>query len=115
MCWVADTGMSKEVLINGLRRGVPPKHRFNEKFRPLLSKISIFALYRSTQQALGLPLLPETTTYYATKQSVTPYQAAKQVLHGPSAPFAGWIRSGAKWESFDPQGTVTDVDPLIQV
>lgn len=31
LCWVSETGW--EVLINGQKRGVPPKHRFNSKFR----------------------------------------------------------------------------------
>lgn len=33
LCWIADSSQPKEVLINGLRRGVPPKHRYKEKYR----------------------------------------------------------------------------------
>lgn len=28
------------------------------------------------------------------------YQAAKSVLQGHDSPFAGWVRSGEKWENF---------------
>ncbi|THH21038.1 hypothetical protein EW146_g439 [Bondarzewia mesenterica] len=106
LCWIADTGKLPEVLINGLRRGVPPKHRFNDKFRPLLSKISLYTLYRSTLEACDLPVPLETATYYTVKQSITHYQMAKRALLGAGAPFANWIRSGAKWESFDARGVL---------
>lgn len=33
LCWIADSLKASEVLINGLKRGVPPKHRSNPKFR----------------------------------------------------------------------------------
>ena len=33
LCWVADSPNFPEVLINGLRRGVSPKHRSNPKLR----------------------------------------------------------------------------------
>lgn len=33
LCYIADSPKQSEVLINGLRRGVPPKHRNNPKFR----------------------------------------------------------------------------------
>ncbi len=33
LCWIAESGKPHEVLINGLKRGVPPKHRSNPKFR----------------------------------------------------------------------------------
>ncbi|KAI0047732.1 adenosine deaminase/editase [Auriscalpium vulgare] len=103
LCWIA--GSSSEVLINGLRRGVPPKHRAKEKFRPVLSKISFFTLYCSVMRALDKPL-PSETTYYAAKEAVQQYQDAKMSLVGQGAPFSGWIRSGEKWESFDSIGTV---------
>lgn len=45
LCYSADCSPTHEVLINGIRRGVPPKHRHNSKFRPLLSKLSLFNLY----------------------------------------------------------------------
>ena len=37
LCWIADTPGAYEVVINGLRRGVPPKHRQNPKFRSDIS------------------------------------------------------------------------------
>ena len=58
LCWVANSPQAHEVVINGLKRGVPPKHRQNPKFRydalrpaqlkrltvhrPILSKIALF-------------------------------------------------------------------------
>ena len=33
LCWIADSTKPHEVLINGLKRGVSPKHRFREKSR----------------------------------------------------------------------------------
>ncbi|KAI9507168.1 adenosine deaminase/editase, partial [Russula earlei] len=102
LCWVADSGL--EVLINGQKRGVPPKHRFVSKFRPMLSKISLFELSRMTLSVLGHPVPPESASYYQVKQAATTYQAAKRSLLGPSAPFAGWVVSGEEWESFDARG-----------
>jgi hypothetical protein len=77
MCRIADATQGHEVLINGLRRGVSPKHRENAKLRcvwranrcgrdcktktwadklvqrPLLSKVSLFALFH---KAIDMPL-----------------------------------------------------------
>ncbi|KAI9448569.1 adenosine deaminase/editase [Lactarius indigo] len=94
LCWVANCGW--EVLINGQKRGVPPKHKLNRKFRPMLSKIALFELSRTT--------LHESTSYHATKQTANTYQAAKRSLISPGAPFAGWVVSGEEWESFDTHG-----------
>lgn len=46
----------------------------------------------------------EVVTYHAAKKAATTYQAAKQSLIGPGAPFAGWVVSGEEWESFDTLG-----------
>jgi hypothetical protein len=73
LCWVADGGW--EVLINGQKRGVSPKHRLNAKFRcglifcpvlyclwmlcrPMLSKIALLELACNTLRVLGHPTLP---------------------------------------------------------
>jgi len=53
-CWVAECGW--EVLINGQKRGVSPKHRFNSKFRPMLSKISLLGLSHAILSTLGRPV-----------------------------------------------------------
>ncbi|KZT27056.1 adenosine deaminase/editase [Neolentinus lepideus HHB14362 ss-1] len=99
------TPSSREILISGLRRGVPPKYRAAPKFRPLLSKISLYTLYLQTRGALGLSPLSH-PTYFSAKHAVGEYQAAKQVLQGKGAPFEGWVTSGEKWESFDSNGEV---------
>ncbi|TFK56195.1 adenosine deaminase/editase [Heliocybe sulcata] len=98
------TPPTSEILINGLRRGVPPKHRSNPKFRPRLSKLALYNLYLETRGVLGLPPFAQPRprpTYFACKYSKTSYQAAKAVLQGKGAPFEGWIQSGQRWESFD--------------
>ena len=33
ICWQADTVQPHDILINGMKRGVSPKHRHNPKFR----------------------------------------------------------------------------------
>ncbi|EGO27228.1 hypothetical protein SERLADRAFT_434997 [Serpula lacrymans var. lacrymans S7.9] len=33
VCWIADSAKTPEVLINGGKRGVPPKHRYKTMFR----------------------------------------------------------------------------------
>ncbi|TFY58691.1 hypothetical protein EVG20_g8053 [Dentipellis fragilis] len=110
LCWIADTLKSPEVVINGLRRGVSPKHRQIEKYWPLLSKISLFNAYSRTLQALSLdpPPLPS-ETYYREKQSCSVYQIAKGTLLRPGTAFAGWIQSGAPFESFDLGGRLVQL------
>ncbi|KAH9041952.1 adenosine deaminase/editase [Lactarius hengduanensis] len=102
LCWVADCGW--EVLINGQKRGVPPKHRLHPKFRPMLSKLALFELSRTTLSVLGHAMPPEGASYHAAKQTAITYQVAKQSLLTPGAPFAGWVVSGEEWESFDTHG-----------
>lgn len=108
LCWIADCGW--EVLINGQKRGVPPKHRLNPKFWPMLSKLALFELARATLSVLGhtMPhttrIPPEGTSYHAAKQAASTYQVAKRSLLGSGAPFAGWVVSGEEWESFDTHG-----------
>ncbi|KAF8450872.1 adenosine deaminase/editase [Boletus edulis BED1] len=105
LCWVADASFPHEILINGLKRGVPPKHRFKTMFRPQLSKASMFRLYWDTVHLLrsdgpSLEYPTKTCTYFEVKQSVSHYQAAKARLVGKGCAFAGWVTSGVYWESF---------------
>ncbi|KAN0097780.1 Adenosine deaminase/editase [Tylopilus felleus] len=113
LCWVADASTPHEILINGLKRGVPPKHRLKAMFRPQLSKSSMFKLYCDTLRLLhgdehcsGYPLYPTSTcTYFEVKQSISHYQAAKACLLGEGCTFAGWVTSGVKWERFTAMST----------
>ncbi|KAG1902967.1 adenosine deaminase/editase [Suillus fuscotomentosus] len=105
LTWVADAASPHEVLINGLKRGVSPKHRYKTIFWPRLSKVSLFHLYRKTRSIENLPHESITMTYYQAKESMAQYQMAKNCLLGEGQPFSGWIRSGARWESF---GTSSD-------
>ncbi|KAI6128449.1 adenosine deaminase/editase [Pisolithus croceorrhizus] len=99
LCWIGDSP-AHEVLINGLKRGVPPKHRFKTMFRPRISKISMLHVYRDTLVTLGMDAGSESRTYFEIKQAVSHYQTAKQCLQGETRTFAGWITSGVQWESF---------------
>ncbi|KAF9224326.1 hypothetical protein BS17DRAFT_808084 [Gyrodon lividus] len=110
LCWIADSSVSHEILINGLKRGVPPKQRFKKMFRPQLSKVSVFQLYHNTSSLLGGDLDQRTHTYFEAKQSVSHYQAAKICLQGKGCPFVGWVMSGIQWENFT--GTVCRKAPL---
>ncbi|THU86121.1 hypothetical protein K435DRAFT_783003, partial [Dendrothele bispora CBS 962.96] len=54
LCWFADaSGLAFEVLINGYRRGVSPKHRIRDKSLPLLCKLSMFKLFIRVQSAIA--------------------------------------------------------------
>ena len=86
-------------------------------FRPLLSKISLFRLYRDLASALDMTVpmyasissvshksdrfpLQSEWTYLDTKLSATEYQAAKGVLRGLDGPFVAWKKTGSQWETF---------------
>ncbi|KAH9938484.1 uncharacterized protein B0H18DRAFT_1081130 [Fomitopsis serialis] len=99
LCYVANSVKPHEVLINGVKRGVSPKHRHNAKFRPQLCKLALWELSERAALELGRPAEGD-STYYESKQAAAHYQTAKEALQGPSGPFAGWIRSGQEWESF---------------
>jgi len=98
LCWIADSQKPREVLINGLKRGVPPKRRHNPKFRPMLCKLSLLDLFQQTALQMHLPT--HSSTYHEIKRGAWDYQNAKCVLQGIGGPFAGWITSGAEWEIF---------------
>ncbi|KAI0092452.1 adenosine deaminase editase [Irpex rosettiformis] len=101
LCWIADSPKSPEVLINGLKRGVSPKHRSKPKLRPLLSKISLFELYQRTTQLCVNQLSDSKLTYLEAKRAAIDYQTAKRALRvADGAPFAGWLKTGSAWEEF---------------
>ena len=57
LCWVLESGW--EVLINGQKRGVPPKHRFNSKFRCGSTDFpSLSLLFRNAAQPDALKDIP---------------------------------------------------------
>lgn len=99
LCWISDSP-THEVLINGLKRGVPPKHRFKSMFRPRVSKISMLHMYHDTLVTLGVDARSDLRTYFEIKQAVSHYQAARRCLQAEGCAFAGWITSGEQWESF---------------
>ncbi|KAI9001302.1 hypothetical protein BD414DRAFT_404170 [Trametes punicea] len=108
LCWVSKSPRESEVLINGFRRGVPPKWRHNSKFRPILSKLSLYKLFEDVAAKVGITV-PRGETYHCAKQAASAYQSAKRAVKGPGAPFEGWVTSGEKWESFDADGSLPEV------
>jgi len=108
LCWFADSSVPHEILISGLKRGVPPKHRFKIRFRPQLAKASMFKLYCESlplldgdaQFSIHLPHPSKTCTYFEVKQSISHYREAKARLLGEGCVFRGWVKSGIHWESF---------------
>ncbi|VDC06243.1 unnamed protein product [Peniophora sp. CBMAI 1063] len=106
VCWVADSSAGHEVLINGIRRGISPKHRANGRFKPALSKASLFALYAGISSDMGRAFDP-TRTYAEEKQKRTRYNAAKDALLGPEGPFSGWLGCrGSQREEFNSAGSL---------
>lgn len=57
ICW-ASGDEAAEFLINGLKRGVAPKHRYRDKARPKVSRISKLNLCLDLRDALGLGPVP---------------------------------------------------------
>ncbi|KAH9850063.1 adenosine deaminase/editase, partial [Lenzites betulinus] len=104
LCFVAGSPRESDILINGYRRGVSPKHRQNPKFRPVLSKLSMYGLYDKITKQVGVSDSPH-RTYYESKLEAVGYQSAKAALRGTGCPFEGWVVSGQAWESFDVSGS----------
>jgi len=100
LCWISDSTHHHEVLIHGLRRGVGAKQRSKPHLRPLVSKIALFSQYQKALSHLELPPLAPDTTYYDAKLSASSYQFVKDRLINSRAPFAGWLASGGKWDTF---------------
>ncbi|KAJ8487737.1 hypothetical protein ONZ51_g4008 [Trametes cubensis] len=109
LCFISDSPRESEVLINGFRRGVPPKRQHMSKFRPVLSKLSLYALYAEIAERAGIPVA-QCETYHLAKCAASGYQTAKKALKGPGGPFEGWVTSGEKWERFDLSGTLIGED-----
>ncbi|KAM5534870.1 hypothetical protein V8D89_011425 [Ganoderma adspersum] len=99
LCYIADSARTSEVLINGLRRGISPKHRHNPKFRPVLSKLALYNLFKEVAVKLDVSMVVE-HTYYEAKQHHADYSEARAILKGPGGPFEGWVISGREWEEF---------------
>ncbi|KIY71834.1 adenosine deaminase/editase [Cylindrobasidium torrendii FP15055 ss-10] len=89
LCWVADSARPAEVIINGYKRGVAPKHRQREKSLPMLCRQSLYQL--STARLEG-PSFSQ-SAYNAIKSADDSYQCAKTCLMGRGAPFEGWLRA----------------------
>ncbi|KAK7461378.1 hypothetical protein VKT23_008555 [Stygiomarasmius scandens] len=115
LCWFADArSPGYEVLINGYKRGVSPKHRLRDQSLPLLCKLSMLKLFSRVLSVTtnhtssefgassGFPAssLHHEPTYFEIKQSTLEYQSVKRLLTENSGPFKRWVKSGEKWESF---------------
>ncbi|KAI0751461.1 hypothetical protein C8Q80DRAFT_1099847 [Daedaleopsis nitida] len=103
LCWIASSERSIEILINGIRRGVSPKHRHIPKFRPVLSKLALFSQYEQVAAEAGMHI-DTTLSYFETKQVDPLYTQARKILKGPGGPFEGWVVSGHTWEDFNVYG-----------
>ncbi|KAH9482889.1 tRNA-specific adenosine deaminase TAD1 [Psilocybe cubensis] len=106
ICWSSDS-KHLEILINGLKRGVSPKHRYREKSRPCLSRISFFNLYKDVLALVNPDTTKRIDIYLREKEASTEYQSAKQQLLSEHGPFRGWIFSGNQWQQFDINGEAT--------
>ncbi|KAI0332479.1 hypothetical protein GY45DRAFT_1246721 [Cubamyces sp. BRFM 1775] len=105
LCFISGSPRESEVLINGFRRGVPPKRQHMLKFRPVLSKLALYALFAEIAEKAGMATR-QCETYHLAKCAASGYQAAKRALKGPGGPFGGWVTSGENWESFDLNGSL---------
>ncbi|KAJ7229003.1 adenosine deaminase/editase [Mycena pura] len=92
ICWVADSTKPAEIIINGFKRGVPPKNRHREQSRPETCRKSMLQLYHETLHACGLPQAPDVATLRDIKHSAGDYHVAKDSLIGGGGLFCGWIR-----------------------
>lgn len=118
-----------EVLINGCVNAsswkAPGTVPVKDKMRSRLCKLETLRAYLELRQMLGRQ--HEDATYHALKQQAEGYQAAKKAIRGTpgglvpewvkglpyefsttvgGGPFAGWIVSGRKFESFFADGTL---------
>ncbi|KAK0206100.1 adenosine deaminase/editase [Desarmillaria ectypa] len=102
LCWIADSHKTHEVLINGFKRGVSPKHRLREKSslnRPLLCQMSLFLVYHQVSRVLGLYDQSQ-QAYSDVKRSIPEYQDVKDRLMGSGGPLAGWLRTTSLSKDF---------------
>ncbi|TFK74460.1 adenosine deaminase editase [Pluteus cervinus] len=113
LCWIADSPQpGHDVLINGLKRGVSPKHRFREKARPRVSPLAFFDLYDHLSAQAGNPSIGS-TSYATIKASMLEYQAAKDALMGENGPFRGWVKASPRYGNFDRSGNSLDLENTI--
>ncbi|PPQ68774.1 hypothetical protein CVT24_007716 [Panaeolus cyanescens] len=104
LCWNANMACP-EILINGLKRGVSPKHRYRDKARPFISRIALLNLYDSVLRADSTKNgLSAEDTYYDVKQTDLVYQQARNRLLGSEGPFSGWVLTGKCWQNFNKEG-----------
>ncbi|KAI4524879.1 hypothetical protein K525DRAFT_291403 [Schizophyllum commune Loenen D] len=101
LSWIAERVPPSEIIVNGTRRGVPPKHRLRPKSLPRISQLGLFRLLCSLK---AVPYATPGTTYYEIKRSAHAYQLAKSQLLGPLGAFAGWQRSDPRLQRFDTEG-----------
>ncbi|KAL1744603.1 hypothetical protein HDZ31DRAFT_38258 [Schizophyllum fasciatum] len=100
LSWIADSDAPHEILVNGTRRGVPPKHQLRHKSIPRISQLALYRLFAPLHD------VPHNATYYGVKQSAQEYRTTKDVLIGPEGAFEGWHRSQPTWQNFDVDGKV---------
>ncbi|KAH8830579.1 hypothetical protein DL96DRAFT_1460829 [Flagelloscypha sp. PMI_526] len=104
LCYVSKSEpRSCEILINGLKRGVAPKHRFRAKSRPIICKASLLELYHRTVMVVHVPTVESYFSHKGWSSETSGYGSARELLVGPNGPFAAWtkeLRSGERWEEF---------------
>ncbi|KAJ6538967.1 adenosine deaminase/editase [Mycena capillaripes] len=105
--WIADSFKPAEVLINGYKRGVAQKNRHREQSLPQACRKSMLRLYEETLSQCGLPPEPDSSTYRDAKESIAPFQAAKESLMGEKGLFSGWIRGSSL--RFEADNRLSDV------
>ncbi|KAJ6510207.1 adenosine deaminase/editase [Mycena vitilis] len=105
--WIADSGKA-QVIINGYKRGVAPKDRHLQRFRPQASRKSMLHLYCQTLDLCGLTSETDSKSYREVKQSLVEFKAAKQALMGETGVFSGWVRgSSTRFEATTVSATTT--------
>ncbi|KAL1721363.1 hypothetical protein EV715DRAFT_195278 [Schizophyllum commune] len=103
LSWIAESVSPCEIIVNGTRRGVPPKHQLRPKSLPRISQLSLFRLFCSLK---AVPCASLGATYYEIKQTAQEYKLAKSQLIGPLGAFAGWQRSDPRLQRFDAEGNI---------
>lgn len=108
LCWISDLG--KEILTNGVRRGVNPKNWSNPSLRPRICKASIFAQYLDTRKAIHLSTIKQAIstaqTISVSANSVDRQGPTKLALSFPDlsyhqnrVPTSGWDTLGDTMEA----------------
>ncbi|KAL1706050.1 hypothetical protein EV121DRAFT_279158 [Schizophyllum commune] len=105
LSWIADAEPPSEIIVNGTRRGVPPKHQLRPKSLPRISQLGLFRLFCTLKP---VPYASLGMTYYEIKQTAQQYKLAKSRLIGRLGAFAGWQRSDPRLQRFDAEGNVVE-------